>query len=139
MIILDTNIFSELMKTTPDETVLKWFDRLPPQPVATTAITVAELYYGLASLPKGKRRDGLKKALQMTLTDDLGGLVLPFGEAAAEIYGYLAARLQKTGTPIGQSDTMIAAIILQHGGLLVTRNIRHFKHCKIDVVNPFES
>lgn len=137
MIILDTNILSELMKNAPDKAVLKWFDNLPPQPMATTSITAAELHYGLASLPKGKRRDALTRALALILQDDLRGLVLPFDALAAEHYGVLAAYLRKTGTPIGQNDTMIAAIALAHQGVLVTRNIKHFKHCNISVVNPF--
>lgn len=137
MIILDTNILSELMNRAPNPKVLKWFDAQAPQMLATTSITVAELHFGLNSMAAGKRRDELEKAIAETLDEDFQNSILDFDLSAAEAYGVLAARLRRNGTPIGQSDTMIAAIALTHEATLATRNTRHFIHCGIDVVDPF--
>jgi len=138
MIILDTNIISELMKSQPDPKVLAWADKQPDQPVVTTSISSAEIYAGLNALPNGKRKSALITAFAIVL-EEMIDEVLSFDQMASEAYGILAARLRESGTPIGQSDTMIAAIALVNEGTLVTRNIKHFKHCGITVVNPFES
>ena len=137
MIILDTNIISELIKQSPDKNVLNWFDRQQPQILATTAITVAELRFGTNSLPQGKRRLALDKAITGMLEEDMDGNILAFDTTAAEAFGILAAKLKTRGTPVGQNDTMIAAIALVHEATLVTRNDRHFLNCGIEVVNPF--
>ncbi len=139
MIILDTNIISELMKKTPNQQVMNWFDALSSQPIATTAITVAEIHFGLTNMGKGKRQENLTALFQTVLREDFSGYVLPFDQNAAKAYGLLAARLRKKGTPIGQSDTMIAAISMLHDAVLVTRNDKHFKHCGIDIANPFNA
>lgn len=137
MIILDTNIISELTKRAPNPGVLKWFDAQPPQMQATTSITAAELHFGICSMPQGKRRAELEKTITEMLNEDFRDSVLAFDSGAAEAYGVLAAKLRQDGTPIGQSDTMIAAIVLAHEATLVTRNRRHFANCRIDVVDPF--
>jgi len=138
VIILDTNIISELIRQTPDQNVLNWFDKQDPQRLTTTAITVAELRFGIHSMPSGNRQKMLSDAITAMLEEDFDGNILGFNTTAAEAYGILAARLKARGTPVGQNDTMIAAIALVHEGTLVTRNQRHFRQCGISVVNPFE-
>ncbi len=137
MIIVDANIISELIKQVPDQNVLDWLDHQEPQILATTAITVAELRYGTNSMPAGKRQAMLDGAITDMLEEDFRENILAFDTAAAEAFGILAARLRKQGTPVGQNDTMIAAIALVHEATLLTRNNRHFKQCGLDVVNPF--
>lgn len=137
MIILDTNIISELIKPAPDSHVLRWFDNQQPQIVATTAITAAELSFGVNALPMGKRKTALRDAITAMLEQDLEGQILPFDTAAAQAFGILAARLKASGTPIGHNDTMIAAITLVHDATLITRNSRHFENCGIEAQNPF--
>jgi predicted nucleic acid-binding protein len=136
MIILDTNIISELMKAKPEPKVLAWADKQPEQPVVTTAITSAEIYAGINALPDGKRKTELNDTFGTILLEVIDE-VLPFDQAAAEAYGVLTALLRRNGTPVGQSDAMIAAIVLAHGGTLVTRNIKDFLPCGIEVINPF--
>jgi len=137
MIILDTNVISELIKARPSRKVISWFERQSPQPLATTAITAAELWYGLNAMPEGKRRRALQEAVTDMLEKDFGGAILPFDLAAAEAFGFLAARLKALGRPAGHNDTMIAAIALSRDGVLVTRNDRHFRDSGVRIVNPF--
>ncbi len=120
----------------PSPSVLSWFEHLPAQPLATTAITAAELFYGAASLPDGKRKTDISNALEASLLE-FDGLILPFDDRAARFYGQLMAHLRRKGTSIGQSDVMIAAITLVHEGTLVTRNVRHFQPCNINIIDPF--
>lgn len=136
MLILDTNVISELIKPTPNPSVMAWFKHLSPQPLATTSITAAELSYGAAILPDGKRKQAILEALAASMAE-FKGLILPFDHVAANVYGELMAHLRQKGTPIGQSDAMIAAITARHEGQLITRNIRHFEPCGIDIINPF--
>jgi len=136
MIIIDTNVLSELMKDKPDQAVIAWADKQASQPIAITAITSAELYAGLEALADGRRKTELLLAFEDILSEMIDA-VLPFDQAAAECYGILTAKLRVEGKPIGQSDSMIAAIAMVHDGTVVTRNTRHFEHCNIEIANPF--
>ena len=138
MIILDTNIISELFRLKPAPQVLDWLDAQPVQELTTTSITVAELRFGVHALPAGKRRDKLNAAITQMLEKPLMGRVLDFDLRAAELYGLLAADLRRNGMTIGQSDMMIAAITLAQEATLATRNTRDFLPSKVRVVNPFE-
>ncbi len=137
MIILDTNVISELMKKVPDVGVVAWFAGLEPQPLMITAITVAELRYGVSVLPEGKRRTQLDSAITAMIDEEFDACVLDFGRQAAEAYGILAARFRKEGIGVGQSDMMIAAIALVNEETIATRNERDFEHCGVEIVNPF--
>lgn len=139
MIILDTNVISELIRKVPAPQVLQWFDQQSTQPVMTTAITVAELRYGVHSMPRGKRQQELDAAIAGMLEQQFPGNVLSFNTATAEIYGVLAASLRSQGIVIGQSDMMIAATTLQYNATLATRNTRHFVHCNLKLADPFSN
>ncbi len=136
MIILDTNVLSELMKAHPSVALIRWADSRPPEPVATTAVTIGEIFAGLSALPNGRRKSGLIEAFESVL-DEIIGDILPYDQEAAETYGVLHARLRGVGSPIGISDTMIAAITLTHQATLITRNLKHFKNCGIEIIDPF--
>ena len=126
------------MRKQPDPTVLRWFTTQSPQAVAITTITVAELRFGIEAMHEGKRRTALDAVVTEMLAEDFRDAILPFNAAAGEAYGALGARLRKIGEPTGQNDTMIAAIVSVADATLVTRNVRHFAACGIEVVDPFE-
>jgi len=135
MIVLDTNVVSELMRTTPEPRVLRWLDLQAPDTVGVTAITVAEILYGIARLPQGARRTGLEGAAAQTFDEDL--LVLPFDESAALDYAAIAALQESRGRKLAIADAMIAATCLAAGATLATRNVRDFAGLGLDVVDPW--
>ncbi|MBI5131900.1 MAG: type II toxin-antitoxin system VapC family toxin [Rhodopseudomonas palustris] len=137
MIILDTNVISELMRPKPDAVVLAWFGEQPVAGVFTTTLTQAEIFYGLALLPEGRRRDDLTAAARPIFEIDLAGRVLPFDTDAADAYPAIAAGRRHSGHPISQIDAQIAAIARSRGARLATRNTADFADCGITVVDPW--
>jgi len=137
MIILDTNVISELMRPKPDAAVLAWLGEQPIAGVFTTTLTQAEIFYGLALLPEGRRRDDLTAAARPIFEIDLVGRVLPFDTDAADAYPAIAAGRRHSGHPISQIDAQIAAIARSRGARLATRNVADFADCGITVVDPW--
>ena len=137
MIILDTNVLSALMRTTPETTVVAWLDRQPAESIWITSITLFEARLGLARLPKGKRRQTLEAAFTQLLEDDLENRVLDFDTAAATEAATLAADRQRAGRPVDIRDTQIAGIALARHAVVATRNVRHFSDLKVPVVDPW--
>ena len=137
MILLDTNVVSELMKSVPAPIVLAWIDAKPGAELFVSAITQAEILYGVALLPAGKRRAGLAHAAQLAFETHFFGRVLPFDSPAAEAFAELAADRRQSGRPIAQADAQIAAIARSRGATLATRNVPDFEGCGVDVVNPW--
>ena len=137
MIILDTNVLSEVFRPAPSKTVLRWLAAQEPLDVFTTAITEAELLYGIEVLPGGKRRNLLHAAIEKVFAEDLSGRVLPFDEDAARAFSKIAAGREAIGRPISQSDAMIAAIAWSRRMAVATRNANDFEHCGLRIVNPW--
>ena len=138
MILLDTNILSELMRPAPEQGVEKWLADQPDASVFISAITEAELRYGVALLPSGKRRSTpLAAVIEDMLGEDFNGRILPFDSAAAVAFAEIAASRRQAGLPIAQADAQIAAIARSRGAALATRNVPDFEGCGIDVVNPW--
>lgn len=137
MIVLDTNVISELMRREPDAGVTAWIGEQPMASLFTTTLTQAEIFYGLALLPEGRRRDALLAAVRPVFEDDLAGRVLPFDTDAALAYPEIAAGRRKGGHPISQIDAQIAAIVRSRGAGLATRNVSDFADCGIAIVNPW--
>ena len=137
MIILDTNVLSALMRTTPEATVVAWLDRQPAESIWITSITLFEARLGMALLPKGKRRQALEAAFTRLLEDDLENRVLDFDTAAATEAAALAADRQRAGRPVDIRDTQIAGIALARHAVVATRNVRHFSDLKVPVVDPW--
>jgi toxin FitB len=135
--ILDTNVISEILRPEPNPTVVTWFESQPRHQLFTTAVTQAEIRYGIALLPKGSRRQKLLEVAQLIFEEDLDKRILPFGGDAASHYGEIAAARRGSGRPISQFDAMIAAIARLHGANIVTRNTSDFDDCGIDVINPW--
>ena len=139
MIILDTNVLSALMRTTPEATVVTWLDRQPAESIWITSITLfeARLGVGVGLLPKGKRRGTLEAAFSRLLEDDLENRVLDFDAAAATEAATLAADRQRAGRPVDIRDTQIAGIALARHAVVATRNVRHFSDLKVSVADPW--
>ena len=137
MIVLDTNVVSELLRRRPDPKVVAWIGQQPMAGIFTTTLTQAEIFYGLALLPRGRRRDELVAAAQPMFELDFAGRVLPFDTEAAHVYPDIAAGRRQSGKPIGQIDAQIAAVVRSRGARLATRNVRDFVDCGITVVDPW--
>jgi len=136
MIVLDTNVISELMRAEPDVTVMEWFTQQPVAGLFTTTVSEAEIYYGLELLPDGRRREALQTAARAMFEEDFGGRILAFDSDAAHAYADIAAR-RLGGQPISQFDAQIAGIVRSRGAQLSTRNLRDFVNCKIELIDPW--
>jgi predicted nucleic acid-binding protein len=139
MIILDTNVLSDLMRQMPDHRVLAWLDRQPQTSVWITSLTMFEIQFGIETLVPSKRRTQLMKTFESTLVEDIGQRIAPFDAAAAQHAAILMASRHKEGRPVELRDTLIAGIALARHAALATRNINHFQDLPVPVVNPWAS
>jgi hypothetical protein len=137
MIVLDTNVVSELMRSRPAARVLRWVDDQSADALAITAVTAAELLYGVARLADGARKVELATAVGALVREDFSGRVLPFDAAAAEHYADLVADRERQGRPVSALDGQIAAICRSRGAQLATRNVRDFDATGIGVIDPW--
>jgi len=136
--IVDTNVVSELMASTPAGAVLDWIEKLrTADELFLTAVTVAEILYGIELLPKGKRRDKLALDAEDMFAEDYSGRVLVFDEAAARAFARIAVARRAVGRPIAELDAQIAAIASVYDATLATRNTADFEGCGIRLVNPW--
>ncbi|AMM13032.1 plasmid stabilization protein [Burkholderia sp. PAMC 28687] len=133
MIVLDTNVLSEIMRANPDENVLTWLDSQYAHDLHITSITVSELLYGVARLAHGKRKTALRGAIESMLDGELAGKVLAFDETAARCYAILVAQ----GRPISSADAQIAAICHSRDAVLATRNGKDFEATGVAVIDPW--
>ena len=136
MIVLDTNVVSELAKPTPDRAVVDWVDGQVE--LAIAAPSLGELRFGVARLPEGRRRTALSEAIDRFVSDDLDGLVLAFDAMCADAYGCIVAARERAGRAIGICDAQIAAICGVHGAVLATRNVRDFLDTGIEIADPWD-
>ena len=137
MIVLDTNVISELLTPKPDASVAAWLAAQAPPSIFTTTITEAEILYGVRLLPEGRRRRELESAVWPIFSTDLAGRILPFDSDAARAYGDLAAARRAAGRPISQFDAQIAAITRSRGCVLATRNTADFEGAGIALFDPW--
>ena len=137
MIVLDTNVVSELMRPTPYATVLAWLNNQPADTLWLNSVVVSELLYGVARLPDGKRRAQLAQAVQAMLSEDFSGRVLSFDFEAAVVFADLVAMRERQGQPVEVADAQIASICVAHGATLATRNIKHFHGLGLSLVDPW--
>jgi toxin FitB len=137
VIVLDTNVLSELTRQAPAPGVISWLDSLAAAEVATTAITAAELRYGVARLPGGRRKTELAAAVDGMLSDDFQGRVLAFDEVAAQRYADIVTARERLGRPIGMADAQIAAICRTANATLATRNTGDFGGTGVDLIDPW--
>ena len=137
MIILDTNVISELVRREPSPVLIRNLRRLPSNDLYTTAITEAEIRLGLAILPRGRKHAALRNQLDLILKQDFAGRILPFDSPAAEAYAAVVAGRRSAGQPISVFDGQIAAIALIHGATLATRNLKDFRGLKFPLLDPW--
>ncbi|WP_416424807.1 type II toxin-antitoxin system VapC family toxin [Pseudomonas sp. App30] len=138
MIVLDTNVLSELMRPAPAANVLEWLDNQDAGDLATTSITVAEVLFGLACLPSGQRKVRLQTQAIAMFNDDFADAILSFDADAAMAYAALIANSRAAGRAVSMADGQIAAICASRKVTLATRNTKDFQHLPIELINPWE-
>jgi predicted nucleic acid-binding protein len=137
MILLDTNVVSELMRPAPSEAVLAWFAAQDAADLYLSAIGEAELRRGAAMLPAGNRRDQSMAAIEAMITKDFAGRILPFDSAAASALVLVFLERRAAGRPIRLADCQIAATARAQGAAIATRNTADFAGCGIAVIDPW--
>ena len=137
MIMLDTNVVSELMRPDPVSHVIAWIGRQVATSLYLSTVSEAELRYGVEILPPGRRRDRLRAAVEGMLRQDFTGRVLPFDRSAAQAYATIAAARRAAGRSINHADCQIAAIARSVGAAVATRDVAGFADCGIDVIDPW--
>ncbi|MDR1854518.1 MAG: type II toxin-antitoxin system VapC family toxin [Azoarcus sp.] len=138
MIVLDTNVLSEILRLTPEARVLSWLQAQPRTMLFTTTITRGEMFYGVQLLPEGKRKASMLAEVRAIFAADFAGQILAFDNDAADAYAEISATRKTMGKPIAQLDAMIAAIALSRGARLATRNIKDFVGCGVEIINPWD-
>ncbi len=139
MIVLDTNVLSELMKPQPSASVVAWIAQQPAAELFTTAITESEIFYGIELLARGKRRDGLLAAAEGMFNEDFAGRVLAFESDAARHFAGIAAHRRALGRPISHADAQIAAIARAHRAELATANGPDIADCSVALIDPWHT
>jgi predicted nucleic acid-binding protein len=139
VIILDTNVVSEMMRAVPEPTVVAWLDRQPRPSVWLTAVTLFEIHFGLGLLAAGRRRRQLEDAFARALDDDFEGRVLPFETEAARAAAAIAVSGRQTGRSMAIRDVQIAGIAVSRRATLATHDTRHFIGLGIALVDPWAS
>lgn len=138
MIVLDTNVISELIRPEPHPGVLAWVAAQPRSLLYTTHINQAEMLYGIAALPEGRRRSAFARLTETMVAEDFAGRVLTFNAAAAAHYADIAANRRRSGNPIGVLDALIAGIALAAAAAgIATRDTAGFEGCGLTVINPW--
>lgn len=137
MIIIDTNVISEAMKPNPDDAVIRWMRLTPGDELFTTSITEAEMRYGAAKPPEGRRKRELEALVERIFSIRFAGHILSFDSAAAKSFPRIILEMRRNGRSYSHSDAQIAAIAHTHGAVLATRNVGDFENCGIEVVNPW--
>ena len=139
MIVLDTNVVSELMRPKPLERVVIWIDAQPAAELFLTAVTLAELLYGVGRLPAGQRRPLLADALSDMVAGDFPDRILGFDEVAAAHYADIVVAREQAGQPISLADAQIAATCRSHGASIATRNVDDFADTGVVIVDPWSA
>lgn len=139
MIVLDTNVVSEVVRPSPSPNVVEWLNTQESSDLYVTAITLGEISYGVEVLPEGDRRTSLSRALNRFVDQAFRDRVLDFDRESAREYGQVMANRRKLGRPLSAPDGQIAAITRRQQFQLATRNLKDFEECGIGLVNPFEA
>jgi predicted nucleic acid-binding protein len=139
VIVLDTNVVSELVRPTPSAAVINWLDIQASPELVITALTAAEIRAGVALLPSGRRKEHIARQMEVLLTETFAGYVLPFDVYSTPHYADILASRSRAGRPISAIDAQIAAISRQHQAILATRNTADFTDTGLDLINPWEA
>ena len=139
MILIDTNVVSEPWRPTPTPSVLEWIDAQAVETLYLSAITIAEIRFGIAALPIGKRRTILHDRLERDVLPLFAGRIVPFDLEASQAYADLMAQAQASGRAIGKADGYIAATAASRGFAVATRDTSPFVAAGLNVINPWEA
>lgn len=137
MIVLDTNVVSEVMKVSPSKWVVEWLNALESNSIFISTVSIGEIAFGLRVLPDGNRRRELKDRFEKFVAQAFIHRVLDFDEPAARIYGEVMGHRRELGRPMSVPDGQIAAIARTHGFSVGTRNVSDFEECGVELINPF--
>lgn len=137
MILLDTNVLSELMRPAPNLSVIKWLRIQSATDLGSTTISIAEIRYGLARLPRSHRRTDLERRFAEFLVRGLENRIFDFDNVAADHYGEMAVERERSGRRLEGFDGLIAAIARSRNAAVATRNIADFAGCGIELINPW--
>ena len=137
MILLDTNVVSEPLRSAPAPRLVAWLDAQPPETLFLSVITVAELRFGVARLPAGRRRNGLREQLETRVLPAFTGRILHFDLAATQAYADLMVKAQAAGSTVGLADGLIAAIASANGMAVATRDTKPFTALGVTVIDPW--
>jgi len=138
MVILDTNVVSELIRPSPDARVLRWFSKQAAEDLHITVVTMAGILYGIELIAASRRRDAVRTGAEKMFETVFADRMLTFEERAAVAFSQIAPARRRQGKPIAESDAQIAAITRVHGATLATRNPYVFEGCGVRLVNPWE-
>jgi toxin FitB len=139
MILLDTNVLSEVLRASPAPHVLAWLNGFNARSVYASSVTQAEMMLGVALLPAGKRRNQLHTQVGNLFSQHFDKRCLPFDQSAATRYADIVANRRRHGKPISTEDAQIAAIALSHGYRLATRNVTDFVDiAALEIINPWD-
>lgn len=139
MILLDTNVVSEIMRPNPDPAFAAWMQAQPTREIFTTAITEAEIFKGIEIMASGRKRRELLDVAQSFFHIDMASRILPFDSAAAGWFADIFARRRRLGLATQPLDVQIAAIAREHKAVLATRNTSDFQECGIELINPWKA
>ena len=139
MIILDTNVLSELMKKAPDMEVVKWADGLAYESFWITSITVMEIQYGINLLPTGKRKASLQQNFEDVLSKSFYNRIADFDSEAGKKAAMIGAKFKSVGKNVNLYDIQIVGTALMRGGVVATRNEKDFRDCGVEIINPWKS
>ncbi|MCP4995625.1 MAG: type II toxin-antitoxin system VapC family toxin [Gammaproteobacteria bacterium] len=137
MILLDTNVVSEVMRIAPSETVVEWLNNQKSSSLYISTVTIGEIEYGLRILPVGKHRLQLKERFEQFVSLAFALRILAYDEAAARTYGEVMGHRKEIGRPISVPHGQIAAIAKAHGNKIATRDISDFEDCGVELIDPF--
>ena len=137
MILLDTNVISEMMRERPEPAVSAWLDRQPAEELWTASVVLAELLSGIEMMPDGRKQKALREAVEGMIAEDFLGQILDFDLPAARQYGQILAIRRKMGRPIREFDAQIAAIAKIYGADLATRDVNGFVGCGLRIIDPW--
>ncbi|CAG9265153.1 Plasmid stability protein StbB [Burkholderia diffusa] len=137
MILVDTNVISEPLRREPSLAVIEWLDAQNVETLFLAAISLAEMRFGVAALPEGRRRDWLHQSIEQRIVPLFRGRVLPFDDAASKAYASLRAKARATGNALASADGFIAATAAANGLIVATRDVAPFEAVGLRVIDPW--
>ncbi|RQV04102.1 type II toxin-antitoxin system VapC family toxin [Burkholderia cenocepacia] len=137
MILVDTNVISEPLRREPNAAVIEWLDAQNVETLFLAAISLAEMRFGVAALPEGRRRDWLEQSIEQRVVPLFRGRVLPFDDAASKAYASLCAKARGTGNAMASADGFIAATAAANGLIVATRDVAPFEAAGLRVIDPW--